>query len=203
MNNQNKKIYHYLIGLILYSSLIIGFIFGENSTGGAYNDYIAHREIIYKFSKNFNDTLINFDKESTRHSPFLLIIFSFFYKINLPDTVFRIINLHFLLLTILFFFKCLKVKFPNYNNTVLYFIAILLFLSPTFRSLSIWPDSRLYGLFFFTVSVYFYLNFKHQSNEKDKLKFALLNTFYLCIASYFSPNFCLFVFFFYFFSLRI
>jgi hypothetical protein len=202
MNNQNKKIYYYLFGLFLYSSLIIGFIFGENSTGGAYNDYISHKEIIHKFSTNFLETFLNFDKESTRHSPFLLILLASFQKINLPDEVVRLINLHFLLLIILFFFKCLKIRFKNYNYGTLYLISLLLFLSPTFRSLSIWPDSRLYGLFFFIVSVYFYLNFKIENNEKKRLKFALLNTFYLCLASYFSPNFGLFVFFFLFFFFK-
>ena len=93
-------------------------------------------------------------------------------------------------------FKCLKIQFNNYNNKILYLISLLLFLSPTFRSLSIWPDSRLHGLLYFTISVYFFLNFKKENNKVLKFKFALLNTFFLCLASYFSPNFCLFVFFF-------
>jgi hypothetical protein len=45
-----------------------------------------------------------------------------------------LINLHFLLLIIFFFFKCLKIKFSNYNNKILYLISLLLFISPTFRS---------------------------------------------------------------------
>ena len=53
MNSLQKKNYYYLLGILLYSSLIIGFIFNENLTGGAQNDYIAHKEIIYKFSINF------------------------------------------------------------------------------------------------------------------------------------------------------
>lgn len=195
MRTKNRKFYYYLLGIFLYLSLIGGFIINENSTGGAYNDYLNNREIIYKFSKNFFETLLNFDKESTRHSPFLYLILSIFKKIGLSDLNIRIINLHFLLLIIFFFYKCLKIKFYNYNNLNLYLISLLLFISPTFRSLSIWPDSRLYGLLFFIISIYFYLNFIKEKDENKKFNFALLNTFYLCLASYFSPNFCLFVIF--------
>ena len=165
--------YYYLLGPLLYLSLIVGFAFNENLTGGARNDYLAHKDIILKFSMNFLETLLHFDKENTRHSPFLLIILSFFVKIGLSDFFIRIINLHFLLLIIIFFYKCLKIKFENYENKILYFISLLLFLSPTFRSLSIWPDSRLYGILFFTVSIYFYLNFKKEKNKKKKNKFDL------------------------------
>jgi len=196
MNNLPNRFYYYLFGIFLYSSLIVGFIFSENLTGGAQNDYLAHKEIALKFSTSFLETLLNFDRESTRHSPILLIFFSLFEKMGLSDSAIRLINLHFLLLIIFFFFKCLKIKFRNYDNKILYLISFLLFLSPTFRSLSIWPDSRLHGLLYFIVSIYFFLNFKNEKNKIIKFRFALLNTFFLCLASYFSPNFCLFVFFF-------
>jgi hypothetical protein len=196
MNKLPNQFYYYLFGIFLYSSLIVGFIFSENLTGGAQNDYLAHKEISLKFSISFLETLLNFDKESTRHSPILLIIFSFFEKIGLSDPTIRLINLHFLLLIIFFFFKCLKIKFRNYDNKILYLISFLLFLSPTFRSLSIWPDSRLHGLLYFIISIYFFLNFKNENNKIIKFRFALLNIFFLSLASYFSLNFCLFVFFF-------
>jgi hypothetical protein len=104
MYNLSSRYYYHLFGIFLYSSLIVGFVYGENLTGGAHNDYTAHKEIILKFSKNFLETLLNFDKESTRHSPLLLIIFSFLTKIGLSDFVIRLINLHYLLLIIYFFF---------------------------------------------------------------------------------------------------
>ena len=195
MPYQNKKFYYYFLGVLLYLSLIFGFVFNENLTGGAYNDYITHREIIYKFSVNFIETFFQFDKESTRHSPFLLIILSYFKKLGISDLVIRLINLHILLLTVFFFYKCLKVKFKSCNSITLYLISLLLFLSPTFRSLSIWPDSRLYGVLFFIISIYFYLNFIKEKNDIKKFKYALFNTFYLCLAAYFSPNFSLFVIF--------
>ena len=191
----NKKHQSYFF-LFLYSTLIIGFILNENSSGGAIIDYLNQKIISKKFSERFLEVFFNFDKETTRHSPLLIIILSLFEKFNINDGIIRIINLHFLLLIILFFYKCLKIKFKNYNKTILHLISFLLFLSPTYRSLSIWPDSRLYGLLLFIVSIYFFLNFIEEKNKKKKFKYSLLNTFYLCIASYFSPNYCVFVIFF-------
>ena len=49
------------------------------------------------------------------------------------------------------------------KNIFLLFVS-LIFLSPTFRSLSIWPDSRLSGLLIFTIGIFFYLKFLDQKN---------------------------------------
>jgi hypothetical protein len=193
----NKKYLGYF--LFLYGSLIVGFLLNENTLGGSILDYQNQKKISQKFSENFFDLLFNFNKEPTRHSPVLIIILSFFEKFRVNDNIIRIINLHFLMLIIFFFYQSLKIKFKNYNNFTLYLISLLLFLSPTYRSLSIWPDSRLYGLLFFTISIFFFLKFINEKQKKKKFKFALLNSLHLCLASYFSPNFFLFVFFFLFY----
>ena len=36
---------HHIVIFILYISLIIGFAFNENSTGGAYIDYLGQKQI--------------------------------------------------------------------------------------------------------------------------------------------------------------
>ena len=164
----NKRHQSYFF-LFLYATLIIGFILNENSSGGAIIDYLNQKIISQKFSERFLETFFNFDKEPTRHSPLLIIILSLFEKFNINDSVIRIINLHFLLLIILFFYKCLKIKFKNYNKTLLCLISFLLFLSPTYRSLSVWPDSNLYGLLLFIVSIYYFLNFIEEKNKKKKI----------------------------------
>lgn len=144
----NKTYQKYLVFIFLYGSLIIGYAFNENALGGSINDYSAHKIISQKFSANFFSTLFSFDKEGTRHSPLLLIILSLFEKLEINDKIIRIVNLHFLLLIILFFYKALRIKFKKFNSFTLYLVSLLLLLSPTYRSLSIWPDSRLYGLLF-------------------------------------------------------
>ena len=189
---------YYLVILILYTSLIIGFIFNENSTGGAYIDYISQKQISISFANSFLETLLNFEQESTRHSPILIMFFSIFEKIKLDDLFIRLINLHLCLFLPIIFYKCLKLKFNDIENKYLILFSALLFISPTFRSLAIWPDSRIWGLTFFVISVYYFLSYK---NNKD-FKNCLLTILFYSIASYFSPNFSVFSVFFLLYFLR-
>ena len=188
-NSYNKEI---LFLLFLYLTLIVSFFFGENSTGGAIKDYLNQKGISQKFSSNFFQTFYEYDNFSTRHSPILIIFLSFFEKINLPDFVIRLIHLHICLFLPLIFFKCLKLKFKEIDEKILLLLAALIFLSPTFRSLSIWPDSRLLGLIFFSISIFYFLKF----NENKHIKFVFLNVFFLALSSYLSPNFSVFSIFF-------
>lgn len=196
-NNYFKKINNYdLLALLLYFSIILGFLLNENILGGSFADYQAHKSIAKEFSQNFIQTLLSYDTKTTRHSPILLIIFSIFEKFQIKDSVIRLINLHFLLLIIYFFWECLKIKFKSIPKNKAYFLSLIIFLSPTFRSLTIWPDSRLHGLLFFVIAIFYFLKFLDCKEVKSKFKYAIFNSFFLCISSYFSPNFSLFVIFF-------
>jgi len=75
---------------------------------------------------------------------------------------------------------------------------LVIFLSTTYRSLSIWPDSRIYGLLFFLISLKFFLQF----NKNKSLYYSFSNIFFLSISSYFSPNFSLFAIYFFFFFFK-
>ena len=84
--NQNKI----LIYTILYFSLILGFVFGENSSGGALIDYKNQKFAVDSFENNFTYSLLNYENFSTRHSPVLIIILSLFQKIGFNDFFFEI-----------------------------------------------------------------------------------------------------------------
>ena len=174
--------------LILYLTLIIGFYYGEDSTGGAYFDYLSQKEIAKKFSLDFINTFLTYDDNYHRHSPVLSIYLSIFEKLNLDDSFIRLINLQIAPICSLVFFHTLKIKFKNVNENYLFIFSIIFFLSPTVRSLAIWPDSRLFGLTLFLISIYYFLLFE----EQKKIKFAILNTFSLAACSYLSPNFSIF-----------
>ena len=64
---------------------------------------------------------------------------------------------------------------------------------PTFRSYSIWPDPHLLGLLLFIIAIYFFLKFKKKNN---KIKYAVLNTIFLSLSAYISPNFGVFILYF-------
>ena len=118
----------------------------------------------------------------------MIIVLSFLAKINLNLELIRLLNLHVNLLTIYFFYKCLRIKFNQINKNYLILISLVIFISPTFRSLSIWPDSRAIGLLFFTISIKYFLDFQ----KYKEINFAVKNIIFLSIASYFSPNFSVF-----------
>ena len=59
-----------ILFIILYSSLILGFIFNEDSNGGAYLDYVNQDIIVNKFRDNFINSFLNYDDFTTRHHLF-------------------------------------------------------------------------------------------------------------------------------------
>jgi len=185
--------------LFLYLTLIIGFIYGENLNHGSYGDWIgANRDPIKDFSNDFTYTFLNYDSYGHRHSPVYLIFLSLFLDLGLDIDQVRFVHLHLCILLIVIFYQCLRLTFTNINNNYLFLLSLIIFLSPTFRSLAIWPDSRLPGLIFFVLTVYFFLRFKITNN--------LIYTWYTCvsllISSYISPNFSIFYPYFFFFFLK-
>ena len=178
---------------LAYFSLLVGFYFGEDVIGGAINDYKGHAHIAEKFKENFLFILLNYDDLGHRHSPVFYIFKSI--ALNFGETSQKIFFLHFFLLIPVFFYKCLKIKFNNVSKDYLRLFAAIILLFPTFRAYAIWPDPHLLGILFFTISIYYYLKVK--TNFKP-FKNALLNTFFLSLAAYVSPNFGVFaIFFFY------
>ena len=190
--NNNKYLKEAIFIIFFYLTLIISFILGENSTGGAIQDYFNQKNASQGFASEFLKTLYEYDKFETRHSPVLIIFLSLFEKFNLPDTLIRLIHLHLCLFLPFVFYKCLIIKFSEIDKKILLFLTSLIFLSPTFRSLAIWPDSRLLGLILFTLSVYYFLKFE---DSKD-FKFTIYNVVTLALSAYVSPNFSVFSIFF-------
>lgn len=117
---------------------------------------------------------------------------SFIEDIFSNDLVTRLLFLHINLFLIPIFFFCLRLKFPSIKKKISLLITCVIFLSPTFRSLTIWPDSRILGILF-TLGVLFYLKF---IKKNFLFKYAILNTFFIVLASYISPNFSVFSIFF-------
>ena len=184
--NNNQSFFK--TSFLFYVLLIIAFFFNLDPNGGAYIDYINQKRISQEFSENFIYEFFNFDKETTRHSPVLIIFLSFLEKIKLEDTYIRLINLHFCLLLPFLVYKIIILQFINIENKKAILLSCLIFLSPSFISLSIWPDSRIHGLLFFCISLIDYIKFK----KHNEFNYALRCVFWYAIASYFSLNFALF-----------
>ena len=112
-----------ILFLVLYCSLLIGFYFGENSSGGAYPDFMMRIEIINSFKNDFLNTLLNYDKFPERHSPIIHIIISGLNNLGLDMTIIRFLHLNLLPLLVLISYKCLILKFPNNNKSLIFFIC--------------------------------------------------------------------------------
>ena len=188
MRNINN---YYILVFFLYLSLLFGLYTNEDLLGGASIDY---NKILLKLDLLKNDIryyFLNYNEINLRHSP----IFQIFHVISLNifnnDIFFKIINLHLNLLIVLIFYLSLKLKFKKVLSKNLIIISSIIFIMPTFRSYSIWPDSFLCGFIFFMFSIYYLIKFI-DCVPKQKLYYAYLNVIFLCIASYISPNFSTF-----------
>lgn len=182
-----------LIFITLYISLIVGFFFDENLNLGAKPDwYFGDIPVIEALSVDLKKTFINYDIYGHRHSPVYLIFLSFLKSVGFDYDLIRFIHLNISILLIYFFFKCLSFKFDNIDKNILLIFSFSILLSPTFRSLAIWPDTRIIGLLFFVISI---LEFLKYLKYKKKI-YIWKNTIFLICSSYISPNFSLFIIFF-------
>lgn len=94
-----------LITFFLYSTLILGFFFDEDSLGGAKQDYNFHLNVILSFKENIFSTLEIFgsDKMVNRNSPFFFILYGIVLRLFDNLYVIKILNTHIVLLLIFFF----------------------------------------------------------------------------------------------------
>jgi len=192
----NKTI---LIFLFLYLSLVFGFYIDENLNYGAIADWLnTDKPVILALSEDIKKTLLSYESFGHRHSPLYLIFLSFFYKLGISLDLIRFFHLNLSILLIYYFYKCLNFKFEQIDKNILLLISFSLFLSPTFRSLSIWPSTRIIGMIFFVMSVYEFLKYQKFGNEKYIFK----NLAFLILSSYVSPNFSVFVIYFFFYYVK-
>lgn len=174
----------------LYLSLLCGFFLKEDLIGGALNDYKGLFYVTEKFRENFLVTLLNYDDLGHRQSPVFYILSSLIPKSELLNRLFFI---HVFLIIPIFFYKCLKLLFKDSHKNNLKLLASIILIFPTFRSYSFWPDPHLLGFLFFMISIYYFLKFKENNN---RFMYPILNTKFLALSAYISPNFGVFVLYF-------
>ena len=191
----------YILSFITFFSLIIGYYLGEDTLGSGREDYEYHIRYLEQFSENFILAYNEFGLDQkvliVRNSPFFYMIFSIFLKIGISLEQLRLINFLIIIPFFIFFFKCLDIKYAKINlDTKLIFASVLL-LSPTVRTLVIWPYPLMWALCFFLISLFFFLIFENTKDLNKKAKFAYLNIFFLAISAYFTPNFSIFALYFF------
>jgi len=189
--NSKRIVYVYIS---LYLTLLIGFYFNEDFAGGYKVDYLIYKNTISAFNLDLKNSLIFYEKFRMMVSPIFILLLTYIHKILNNDTFVRFLNLNFSLMLPYLFFLCLKIKYVDTKKYLLYLLPAIIFISPYFRSSSIWVGPENLSIIFFLASVYFFL--KHE-NEKQNLSFILLNVFFLAIAAYIRPIYSLFSIYFF------
>ncbi len=186
----NKKISIYL----LFSfTLFLGFLFEENSSGGARIDYEYLLPFIKNFSINFElglETFLN-NSGSLIHSPSFYMVISFFLKMIKSLTFVKILYLLISLSLPYLFFKILKQKFETESNLIFY-LSLVIFISPYFRSSAIWLLGDNLSLIFFSLSILFFLKFKQNKNNNN---YIFISISFLIACSYIRYYYCIFYFY--------
>ena len=192
--DKSKNIF---LGVVLFLSIIFSYIILEDTIGGAKNDFVFHKKFIILFAEDFKNTFNEYGKGElpARNSPVFYIFLSLIYKSGIDLDNIKYLNIISILLLVYVFYSCLKIQFRNINTNLLFFFSFVVFLSPTVRSLVVWPYPILWALIFFLFSIKFYLKFTKV--KKFKINEAFKNILFLALASYITPNFSVFVIFFF------
>ena len=121
-----KKEYIFIIAFI---SLFLSLYLGENSSGGAYLDYLSTKKFVDAFDKGFLDGFNWFLSFGQIHLPFFYLIKS------VLKNLFSQFEIHIIYILIsslvpLVFYKILKKKYVNSDKYFLFLISLIIFLSP-------------------------------------------------------------------------
>lgn len=193
-NNLKKNII--LLSLIL--SYLIGFLLNEDSSGSGNYDYFNYLIVTQeKLSKDFFDIFLN--EGFAGYTPLHFLIYSPLYNIFGLEYL-RLINFLFSLVIIYFFYIILIKRFPDIKKNKLIFISVLPVLDPYFRASAFWFQNEITALFFFLLSILFFLKFEKKENHNF-----YINIFYsvlFCILAFYTKqNYIFFVIFYYFYFL--
>jgi len=186
---------HYFF-LFLYITLLIGFLYGENTSGGAAYDFSIISKAVVSFSLNYQETFKNYYDFSISHYPYYYIFLSFLYGTFDSFYVVKLIILHVSLILPFVFYKILKLKF-GVKNIYVFYLPGILFLSAYFRSSAVWALNENIALIFFSLSIFFYLKTLNEKKENKILVFALLNLASLALAAYVRQYYAIFIIFYF------
>jgi hypothetical protein len=189
----NKKI---IIYLLCSFSILLGYFLEENSSGGAKHDYRYLLPFVKNFQIDFTAGLNLFlsNSGSLIHSPIFYILIGIFLKFT--GNIYAI-NIAYIVLSCFvpyIFYLTISNK-HKINTNYVYFFSLLIFLSPYFRSSAIWLLGDNLSLFFFSISILFFIKTQF---EKKAIKNYYYTIFFLALCCYIRYYYCLFAIYYFF-----
>ncbi len=122
-----NKIYLKIIIILVIPiiSFVIGFINFEDSIGGSKRDFEVHEIYVWNFYNDFKETLTNFGlNEGIRNLPTFYILSSGIFTLGLDISYLRYFNFLSLIIIIIFFYKCLNLRFKNLKSETIFFLFL-------------------------------------------------------------------------------
>ena len=140
--------------LILSLSIFIELYFNIDSagSGGFINDFNATWPLV--------ENPLNFSTDLDIKFPLHYYIAAIIYKIFDNKELVRFVYCILSLVIPFIFFLCLKIKFTKININNLFLFSLIIFLLPSFRSAAIWPNTQITAIFFFLISLFFFLRWE-------------------------------------------
>ena len=193
IKKENLEIQSILIFLILSISVFLGFYFNEDgSGGGAQNDFNETWPYILNLK---NDLFYHYSNWENIHLPLHYILISFLYRIIENVEIIRFIFCLASLSLPIIFYKCLIRKFDNLDRNNLFIFACSILLLPTFRYTAIWTNVQITAQIFFLISIYFYLTWLKENDNKIDKNLILQNLF-LALSVYTRQDYAIYYLFF-------
>lgn len=171
-----------IVYILMYASLILGFIYNEDIAGGGALDRSFQKNVTsFGFLDGIKGFLFNFYPTNTIvHSPIYYILIHKLENIINNESIFRFVLLNIFLLIPLTLLKILKKKFTD--SYIILLIPLICFLSPNFRTVAIWSGREILSVGFLCISIYYYID----SFNNFSLKNIFLSFLFLICASYIS-----------------
>ena len=176
--------FNHLLSLIIICSFIVGFIFQENSSGGA-NDFNHYYNNFVLF-KNNNFFDIEWKLYESSSMPLYYLVSYFFFN---PDNL-ALLKFFNLVLSIfcVYLFYIILVKKLKFEKSLIFLLSTTLLLSPYFRTGTYWMMEENFPILMTLLTIYFYLSFKNKFNY---IKLLLVIFFSAC--AFFSRQNYIFV----------
>jgi len=195
-----NKIYLLSKEKLIFFTLIIfyflGYILNEDGSGSGQHDYLTYllktqEQISYNFSISF------FEEGFSGYTPLHFILYSPLYKLFGQDFL-RLGNFFISLLVIYIFYRLLKKKFALINSNQLILISTLPIIDPYFRSSAFWFQNEITGIFFFLISINYFLNYSNENRNFSYFNKNIFLSFIFCsLAFYTKQNYIFFTIFYY------
>ena len=176
---------------VLYFSLFIDFYFSiDLSGGGSSKDFYQ----TYPLIKGLSEFNVENWRHHAIHFPLHYFILSFVYKFFENENILRLIYLILVILIPYLTYKNLIKIFPTISKNKLLIFSSFIFLLPFFRSAAVWSNTMTTGLFFYLLSINFFIDFLKDNKNINMIVSIFVLALSVYTVQYFAAFYILFLY---------